>query len=136
MDPNIGLLPPHLSPFPFQFLSFRSLRHHRLFFLGFGVVVPLNSHLDKQTLKYNLGLFDPDKPESPSYAGSFELIWVKETQVIPGLSGLSSQMQLQFLSMYSLAKIPGQLDLGSIWQAGRVLLLCHAKTNTYISQVN
>ncbi|KAJ6857546.1 hypothetical protein NC651_039071 [Populus alba x Populus x berolinensis] len=64
-----------------------------------GVFVPLNSHLDKQTLKYNLGLFDPDKPESPSYAGSFGLIWVKETQVIPGLSGLSSQMQLQFLSM-------------------------------------
>ncbi|KAJ6863550.1 hypothetical protein NC652_040170 [Populus alba x Populus x berolinensis] len=36
MDPNIGL-PPRLSPFPFQFLSFRSLRHHRLFFLGFTI---------------------------------------------------------------------------------------------------
>jgi putative AlgH/UPF0301 family transcriptional regulator len=87
--------------------------------------MPLNSHLDKQTLtdssmrtgeeeeEGKVGISTPKTKQhrfvksvciyicrvSPSYAGSFGLIWVKETQVIPGLSGLSSQMQLQFVSM-------------------------------------
>ncbi|KAL9377158.1 hypothetical protein Peur_031278 [Populus x canadensis] len=53
MDPNIGLLPLHLSPFPFPSdLSGTTASSSSASPSTLDVFMPLNSHLDKPTLKH------------------------------------------------------------------------------------